>query len=232
MQKKKNLKNVLIACGLIACAGVAGISAYFTATDVATNQLEVQNIDVELTEPNFDDLTDVEKQVTPKKTIVKDPQVTNTGTADQFVYLEVTIPTKNIHTAQEDGTKNANAAVTELFTTNTANAKGVVNAAAGAKGLAVNAGWTLVGEPVVGTDNVVYTYAYTEGGAMKALAPNATTPTLFDSITMCNAVESQDLAGTTVEIPVRVKAIQTSGLTAENTTDPVKVLAVYDKQNN
>lgn len=220
----KKTRNIALIVGAIAVLAVGSIAAYFTATDTATNNFEVEKVDVQLTEPDYVDGT----LITPNETIVKDPTVTNTGNTDEFVFVSVKVPFKNIVTAQLDGTKNA-AADTELFTWNAGQAKGVINAAKGAGEGAVNDGWVLVKTNVL-ADQVEYIYAYGSANAMTALAPNASTVELFDSVTMCNAVEGQGLEESQVEIGVDVYAIQKSDLNG-GTVVPAEVLAIYLNQN-
>lgn len=225
MMKKRNL---VITCLLIAAMAVAGISAYFTATDSVTNNFDVQKVDVELTEPDFVDNT----PVTPNETVAKDPTVTNKGTADQFVFVSVEVPFENIITADLEGNQNA-VADTELFTWNSSSAEGVINAAPGAATGEVNAGWTLVRTNVLDS-TVEYIYAYGSATEMTVLAPEATTATsLFDSVTLCNAIEGQGLDDTTVDIDVEVFAIQADDLadSGNGTKVPVEVLDIYMAQN-
>ena len=224
--KKKNIKNLAIGVGLIGAMSVAGISAYFTATDTATNNFNVKKVDVDLTEPNYVD----DQDITPNETIVKDPTVTNIGTTNQYVFLQVRVPYKNIITANLDGTRNA-AKDTELFTWNSATAEGAINAAKGAGTGAVNSGWTLVKTEDVNT-GTIYTYAYGSASEMTSLAPNAVTNALFNSVTMCNAVEGQGLEETEVDIDIQVLAIQDSDLkdSGNGTKVPSEVLAIYKNQ--
>lgn len=210
--KNKKLKNSLLALAAIAVV-TTGISAYFTATDTATNNFNVKKVDVELTEPNYED----DQDVTPNETITKDPTVTNIGTTDEFVFLSVKVPYKNIITANADGTRNK-AADTELFS------------------YTINEGWTEVGTPAIDEENgiVEHIYVYGSSQACTALAPEATTENaLFDSVTMCNAVEGQGLEETEADIDIQVYAVQTSdlGTSGEGTTVPAEVLAIYLNQN-
>lgn len=240
---KKYGKYVTL-CLLVAAVAVSGVSAYFTANDTATNNFTVNKVDVDLTEPDWDDVVkgddgelgtadDVVITATPNMTIAKDPTVTNLGNVDQFVFVKVTVPFQNIITAQLDGTKNA-AADIELFTWN-ADAAGTLNVIAGDDETAalgdINDGWTLIKREIVGS-TVEYTYAYGSETAMTALAAGATTAKpLFDSVTMCNAIEGQGLENTTVSVDVDVFAIQASDLGDAKTAVPAQVLEIYLNQN-
>jgi predicted ribosomally synthesized peptide with SipW-like signal peptide len=243
--------------GLAAVVAVSGVSAYFTATDTATNNFDVKEVKVDLAEPSWDNATDtdddgtpdVAEDVTPNETIAKDPTVTNIGTTDQFVFLKVTVPYANIITAELDGTKidrdttvdGIQPGDVELFTWNTTNEKGALNALKGAEKGKVNEGWTLV-KTIVGEADadgkgvVEYIYAYGTTDAMTALVAEASTPALFNSVTMCNAIEGQGLENKTATIDVNVYAIQTSDLGKDADTDatvsPLNVLKIYMNQNN
>lgn len=217
-KNNKNLKQSLLALALVLGVTVSGISAYFTATDTAINNFNVKKVDVQLDEPNYIDNQDV----TPNETIEKDPTVTNIGTANQFVFLSVKVPYKNIITANADGTRNE-AADTELFF------------------YTVNEGWTEIGIPskgeideATGIGYVEHIYAYGTAETMTVLEPEAVTKdSLFDSVTMASVVEGQGLEETEVEIDINVYAIQDSdlGTSGAGTVKPEEVLAIYLNQN-
>jgi hypothetical protein len=191
--------------------------------------------------------------VVPNQTIVKDPTVTNTGTTDEFVFLSVKVPYKEIKTANADGTRNA-AQNVDLFVWNwdtdshagTAVKDGdaAANLLVGTGNGLVNDGWTLVRTnvaPIYNTGDgeknyskyVEYIYAYGTTDAMEALEVNESTPALFNNVTMCNAIEGQGLESTRLDIIIDVYAIQSNDLviSQNGTTDPIKVLDVFLTQN-
>lgn len=229
---KKNIKKIMVAT--LAMSTVAtGISAYFTATDTAINNFNVKGVDVLLEEPNYVD----DQDVTPNETIEKDPTITNVGTTAQFVFASVKVPYANIETANLDGTRNV-ADDIELFTWNTETQAGVINTKAGENGGKVNEGWTLI-EIFVDVDNgmVEYIYALGTEEAMTSLATDAVSPKLFNSVTMCNAIEGQGLENTEKEIEVTVYAIQDSDLKGTAfedtaTVNPKEVYNIYASQWN
>lgn len=250
--KKSKMKKTLLALGCVAALAVSGIAAYFTATDAEVNTFDIEGVTVDLTEPSFSD----GKEITPNETIAKDPTVTNTDTSDQFVFLSVKVPYKNIITAGLDGTQ-VNGGVardTELFTWNTTTADGTINAVAADTTdytRQINNGWTLI-ETVKHTDGtyngmVEYIYAWGTADALTVLngtkdedgntvAGGVTAP-LFNSVTMCNAIEGQGLENTSVDINVDVFAIQASDLNAtandgNATTKPIEVYNIYANQWN
>ena len=89
MNKKKILALCLIVC-LLATAAVGGTLAYFTDTGAATNTFTVGNVDIDLTEPNWDATGSKEAaDVYPGEALAKDPTVTNIGKNPCFVRIEV-----------------------------------------------------------------------------------------------------------------------------------------------
>lgn len=88
---KKILALCLVAV-LAATAVIGGTLAYFTDNDdQATNTFTVGNVEIELTEPNWDS-TGVEDapEVYPGEPLAKDPTVENVGANPCFVRVQVT----------------------------------------------------------------------------------------------------------------------------------------------
>ena len=192
---KSKTKNVVMALTLAALLLVGGVFAYLTDTDTQTNTFTMGNVEIDLTEPTWDEYPDNNGDGVPDpaediwagKVIAKDPTITNTGDNDAYVYLMVSVPKQNIVTAQADGTPNE-AAVTQLFN------------------YTVNGGWTLLKSNTSGADENVYLYAYDT-----ALAPTEVTATaLFDEIEFVNVIEGQILSDVTFNIPVVAYAIQSN----------------------
>ena len=192
---KSKTKNVVMALTLAALLLVGGVFAYLTDTDTQTNTFTMGNVEIDLTEPTWDEYPDNNGDGVPDpaediwagKVIAKDPTITNTGDNDAYVYLMVSVPKQNIVTAQADGTPNE-AAVTQLFN------------------YTVNGGWTLLKSNTSGADENVYLYAYDT-----ALVPGATTATaLFDEIEFVNVIEGYIGSDVTFNIPVVAYAIQSN----------------------
>ena len=78
-------KKMCAVCAVIGVMLLGSATAFFTDRGSAANEFIVGNVSVDLTEPgwNPDDGT----ALTPNKTVKKDPQVTNTGSNDAFVFL-------------------------------------------------------------------------------------------------------------------------------------------------
>ena len=90
MNKRKILLLAAVLA-MVAVLGIGGTLAYFTDTEDATNTFTVGNVDIELTEPNWDkDGSGDAPDVYPGEPLAKDPTITNAGANPCFVRLEVT----------------------------------------------------------------------------------------------------------------------------------------------
>ena len=89
MTKRKILALALTLC-MAAILIVGGTLAYFTDTDDATNTFTVGNVDIILTEPNWDGSGSQDApEVYPGEPLAKDPTVTNDGANPCFVRIKV-----------------------------------------------------------------------------------------------------------------------------------------------
>ena len=84
-------KKMCAVCAVIGVMLLGSATAFFTDRGSATNEFIVGNVSVDLTEPRWN--PDEGTALTPNKTVKKDPQVTNTGSNDAFVFLQVKVPT-------------------------------------------------------------------------------------------------------------------------------------------
>lgn len=88
--KKKITALALVVC-LVAVAIVGGSLAYFTDEEEATNTFTVGNVDITLTEPNWEGTGSQDApEVYPGEPLAKDPTVENTGANPCFVRIKVT----------------------------------------------------------------------------------------------------------------------------------------------
>ena len=201
---KKNTVKIMTLAGILCLASVGGVSAYLTDYEKVSNEFTVGKVDIELKEPEWK--PEENKKIEPSKVIHKDPQITNTGTNDAFVYMEVSIPMANVEAAAENG-ERLGKKVQELFY------------------FEAKDSWMQLS--VQNTESRrTYTYAY-----MKILKPQETSEALFDTVKFLNLIEGQ-LDGQTFEIPVRAYAIQTSytGGSSDNLSEQIK--AAYEKYVN
>ena len=201
---KKNTVKIMTLAGILCLASVGGVSAYLTDYEKVSNEFTVGKVDIELKEPEWK--PEENKKIEPSKVIHKDPQITNTGTNDAFVYMEVSIPKANVEAAAENG-ERLGKKVQELFY------------------FEAKDSWMQLS--VQNTESRrTYTYAY-----KKILKPQETSEALFDTVKFLNLIEGQ-LDGQTFEIPVRAYAIQTSytGGSSDNLSEQIK--AAYEKYVN
>lgn len=210
----------LAAVGCAALIAAAGTTlAYLTDTDQQTNPFTViQSLNIDLTEPVWDEypdnnnngVPDPAEEVTPTKTIAKDPTVTNVDGTEAWVFLKVQVPTYNVQTVNATTGAVEAAALHELFT------------------YTVNTGWAEMGtgQYNAGTNMTTHYYAYTT-----PLAQGATSATpLFSSVTLINLADDQ-LAGTDTtpqkyNIPINAYGIQTHGFSSYSAA-----WTAYGKQN-
>lgn len=84
--KKKIMALCLVAC-LASTAIIGGTLAYFTDNEKAENVFTVGNVDIVLTEPNWN--KEEVDDVYPGEPLAKDPMVTNNGKNPCFVRIKV-----------------------------------------------------------------------------------------------------------------------------------------------
>lgn len=199
-ERISNRKNVLIAGALIALMAIGSTFAYFVDRDSVTNNFTVGDVEISVSEPNWD--PDTGTDITPNKVMKKDPKITNDGANDAFVFMRVTVPRATVKTANADGTLNEKANQ-DLFTYTT------------------NSGWKLI-ESSNGTLSSEYVYAYA-GDKMTVLSPGQTTGTLFDTVKFINIIEEQ-LDGQDLDIIIDTMGIQTADLGTENPNEIYNII--------
>ncbi len=205
---KMNKKKGLVVGALALTLATTGIFAYFTDMETKTNTFTAGNVNIELTEESWVETNG--ENITPNKTIAKDPKVKNIGTNDAYVFVEVSVPTADVVVATADGTKGSSQS-TELFT------------------YALNEGWKEVPSAKKVEGNVTkHTYAYGTDTTMTALtSQQTTTAAVFDSVQFVNLVEGQNLPN--LDVIVTAKAIQTENINGGKTA-PADILSVLNKQ--
>lgn len=86
-------KKIIAVCLIVAMAAIAvvgGTLAWFTDDEVATNTFTVGNVDITLTEPNWEGSGAQDApEVYPGEPLAKDPTVTNEGANPCFVRIKV-----------------------------------------------------------------------------------------------------------------------------------------------
>lgn len=87
----KKIAILALALCMVAAIAVTGTIAYFTDSDAATNTFTVGNVDIDLTEPKWDEKGKEDApEVYPTEALAKDPTVTNVGANPCFVRVSVT----------------------------------------------------------------------------------------------------------------------------------------------
>lgn len=87
---KKKIVALCLVIALAATAVIGGTLAYFTDDEEATNTFTVGNVDITLTEPNWEGTGSQDApEVYPGEPLAKDPTVTNSGANPCFVRIKV-----------------------------------------------------------------------------------------------------------------------------------------------
>lgn len=87
---KKKIVSLCLAAVLVVMAIAGATVAYFTDTDTKDNTFTVGNVDITLTEPNWEGSGKEDApEVYPGEPLAKDPTVTNVGNNPCFVRISV-----------------------------------------------------------------------------------------------------------------------------------------------
>ena len=109
--KKKLLLLVLTAA--VGCSTFGLTMAYMTDSEQNTNVITVGDVTVDLTETKWN--PENGKDILPLETVEKNPQVTNTGSVNTWIFLKVKNPKKNIITVNNTSKRKNASANVELF---------------------------------------------------------------------------------------------------------------------
>ena len=148
----------------------------------AENVITIGDVSIDLTEDEWN--PEEGEDLIPQAVIPKNPEVTNTGSLDAWVFLRVSIPVRNISVVDPDTQRKLSAADTELFT------------------FEPDGNWELVSE-VVSADTAEYVYGYET-----TVAPGESTTELFREVKLVNYLEGELDTEEKFVIPVEAVAIQ------------------------
>ena len=210
-KSKRSLSKVLIvALIVLSLSSIAGVAAYLISSDRAKNVFEIGEVSVDLFEPNWVEPT----KVVPTEVIPKDPQVSNKGSYDAYIYTEVVVPyVKDVVVSEGNGIVRE-LGDAELFT------------------YEVNTGWLEVGTPVIDEENgiVKHIYAYVGGNGdeLQLLLSDETTNPVFDDITLINIIDGQGYEKTTKTVVVNCYAIQSENVGVSGEGEFVNPEDVWD----
>ena len=211
--KKKAIAASILAA-MLATTAVVGTTAYFTDHPSKVNTFTVGSVETELHEdgwfeedPDGDGTSDEAINITPGKTITKDPSIKNTGANDAYVYLKVTVPMASVVTVDAQGNRQPEAN-TQLFT------------------YTADSNWTLMSTTydtgsVSTAKSVDYVYAYNT-----ALTAGEETTSLFETVTFANIIEGEIDPSTELDVKVGSMSIQ-----ADDTGSAAEALEKYYNQN-
>ena len=208
----KKKKIIVAAFALLALFLIGGAMAFFTDTKTLTNTFTMGNVQITLTEPNYNSANAT--GVMPGAEINKDPLITNTGASNAYVFMKITEPCyNNKHVFDYDYATNSN-----------------VWKVVGTKGTCTGTG--------ISTVSTVYAYAIetqVENQPVVQLAvlpptagDNATAP-LFYQVKVNSTFDATAvtaLSNSTIQIVVDAYAIQADNL-PNNTKDPTTVWALF-----
>ena len=87
---KRKIITLSLIVAMAATAVIGGTLAYFTDEDVENNEFTVGNVDIDLTEPGWEETGKKDAEtVYPGEPLAKDPTVTNVGENPCFVRISV-----------------------------------------------------------------------------------------------------------------------------------------------
>lgn len=215
-KNKMQTGATLGALALVGCLAAGPMYAYLTDNEQTTNTFTVGKVQIDLEEPSYPgNGSDEVTNIVPNQVIEKDPQVKNTGKNSAVVFASVSIPYKNLVTANDAGAKENNGTLTptQIFKTST-DGKDFSDTA-------VNNNWTLISteyydaygvkqDVKAATDKtakVVRTYGY-----KTKVADNDTTDPIFTNVKLANVVEGY-IDSTTQDIEIKTFAIQADNIT-------------------
>lgn len=219
MNKKK---GIAVAVVLLLILLIGGMLAYFTDTDTKDNVFTLgDKIDIELTETAWDttDTTgdtgvpDAAEDIHPGTTLPKNPVIVNkTDSAQAYVFAEVIVP---CYDKGYTGTGTATVD-TALFSLDN-----------------IPTSWNLMETKPIDTTNKTITYIYNYGtaSAMTILPTGASTPNVFESITLDEHLTAAEAATAPAnpKVTVNAYAIQTDGYGTGKT--PSQIFNIYKTQN-
>ena len=192
-------KTIAVAIVLALVLLIGGMIAYFTDTDVATNEFTLgDEVDIAISETGWTNTagttnwTNAAAQgIHPGAVVPKAPSIVNESTTTPaYVFAEVVVPCYASTGTTVD---------TPLFT------------------FIANSGWTLVETSSIDTTNktITYVYAYGSSSAMTSLAASATTSTaVFSEVTLAPTLTAaqKDTASATPNIVINAYGIQTDNV--------------------
>lgn len=195
-------KKIIVAAIVLALVLlVGGLMAFFTDTKEESNVFTLGNVTITLTEPAWEENN--AKNMSPGKTVAKNPTVNNVGSTPAFVFIEVKVPMTNDSTPQEIFTYEIN-----------------------------DSDWTEIGSGTVSGGIKTHTYAYGSSTVMTELAAGTeqsptSTSALFTEVTLNPNISDPTeipLTNNKINLDIKAKAIQANDIGTKN---PAEVLTKF-----
>jgi len=228
MKKKKQFfRGVIIGTALIVLLAASLTTSYLTDREIAYNIVTIGNVEVTIDETPFDPTSSYPADA--GTVIGKAPKLKNEGTTDEYVFIKVSVPKKEVTfldetTGKKDGGTNPRTGeIFKLLTNDTGTplTQDITTLTdvtfyyhKGDNSNSVD-GWYLVDTTTATVNSVnynVYTFGYN-----KKLKPGNSTKTLFDKIQLKSIIDT-DVKGD-VSIRVGAYAIQSDELKIAGVTD-------------
>ena len=193
---KKDILYGILLIGII-CQAKAVLAGQATQPPWIENLISPLSASILVSEPNYQD----RQHAVPGGIIRKDPQITNTGNCDLYVFFEIAVPAKRIQTVE--GGRILPAGIRELCTFNPL------------------ASWVFLEKREAGQEpsdqsGLFASYIY---GYSKILAPGETTEPLFTSLLVADYLEGELEDGELVQVNVQALAIQADYQEAEGLSE-------------
>lgn len=246
--KEKTTKNsiktaVILMSSFLAAALLINLTlSYLVVNKNRDNIFALGNVSLLLSEDNFPD-NEEDRIMAPKSIIPKDPKITNIGSTDEYVFLEVTVPLCNVRIVDEQTNKiiNHEKAYMEIFnflsndtSASTVSTSGFTYDNTGSFGY--DSKWILI-DSSEDTANYTHTYLFGYSSLLTADISNSTT-TLFDKMQLRNILEGDLPSDVTQTVRIEAYGIQAEELlnnvTVNDTADVTKaeLKAIFDLYKN
>lgn len=200
-------KKVIIAFSILATViiltilGYNTVKAYYTHEDKITNKFKVGELEISVTEPNYED----NKVINPGDEITKDPTFSNVGEVDSYIRAQIYVPiSKDIKYVDEN----------ENIVTPTEEIEIV--------SYEINDGWEEVTDDAFlgvyedenGNKYNVYTYRYVQDGQEQIVSVGETIEQpIFSKVKVFNYLDIDK--NTNIKLHVSAIAIQSEGGTSD-----------------
>lgn len=198
MNRRKLLAVVAV---LFAAAMISGVAAWLSDGETQTDAIQTGKVSIALSEANWrpENASDIH----PEDILPQNPVVTNTGNADAYVFVTVSMSCLRTGARIADPTKLMEIqSPLPLYTT------------VSQKGAYESENWQRLLGPLYDSklNSVTTVYAYGKTNEMTPLAPGTATTAVFDAVRLQNIVRLDDVIGLDANVYVHAYAIQANDL--------------------